>query len=149
MSCRTPGTCTPLGPSGSWCELWEPPTRQNPDCTARTCRVFLPYETWHAVLDDLISCRPYYRTGTCTAGHCPPLQGTVGKPGEGSGMGWGRSQWWGLVPAGGCQAEVGYSLTLWLCWFFGETYASSAASFWSERRCVRAYMHWGEPSLIK
>lgn len=164
--------------------------------------------TWHAVLDDLISCRLYYRTDTCMAGHCPPPPGTVGKPGEGSGMGWGllsnmwttnmwtytwedksfcarthtahvekhkmrkrlnntfhsfsrrtekkcvclqsctqiatragntcpyRSQWWGLVPAGGCQAEVGYSSALWLCWFYGETFASSAASFWSERRCV-------------
>lgn len=145
------------------------------------------------------------------AGHCPPPPGIVGKPSEGSGMGWGllsnmwisnmwtsmwkrhfilrrntqhtwrnidkkaneqwiplhpmdkwntvfmnvntystshvythisvntgsyQSQWWGWAPAGGYQAEVGYSWTLWLCWFFGETCASFVVSFWSEKQCV-------------
>lgn len=47
-----------------------------------------------------------------------------------------QSQWWGWVPAEGYQAEVGYSWTLWLCWFFGETCVSSVVSFWSEKQCV-------------
>lgn len=47
-----------------------------------------------------------------------------------------HSRWWGWVPARGCQAEVGYSWTLWPCWFFGRTCVSSAAGFWSEKQCV-------------